>query len=360
MKFVGKKIEIDHTPLVVSGSLNVSGGSLVQFFDGTKYSPNREGVVSSPILLTHTISVRDPDSGEILNPSTNTTFYENDVTLSASSTGYELVNDNAVKVKKNIPANNQIVLKAVTEFLDSRSGQIYKREDFVTLRTILKAEAQYNLRLSPSNVVFFDGYRSPNVAAIITANLKHGNETITDFSDIEFRWLNTAGLDIVANELFATSISADGKELTIDKTYINKEVITCEVWKGGKLLDSSTVTYVRKFNSFEANIDLIGLPIQPGANTVTCTMQIQDTKGVVDVNAAFLLRWMVNEDGFHRQLGSGTPFEFTTSDVDMTANKVEIYPDLMRREAFAALTDAQGRLLTDENGKVLTAETFGD
>lgn len=359
MKFVGRKIETDHTPLVVSGALNVTGGSLVQFYDGTNYSPNREGVPSSPILLTHTISVRDPDSGQLLNPSTNTTFYENDVTLSASSSGYELVDGNGLKVSKNVAANNQIVVRAVTEFLDDRSELVYKREDFVTLRTILKAEAQYNLTLTPGNVVFFDAYRNPNTPATVTATLKHGNDVVADFSGIEFKWLNSAGVDIVANELFGTAVSPDGKELTVDKTYINKEVITCEVWTGSKLLDSAAVTYVRKFNSFEVNTDIIGLPIQPGANTVTCTMQIQDMKGVVDVNAAFLLRWMVNEDGFHRQLGTGTPFEFTTSDIDMTASKREVYPDLKRRMAFAALTDAQGRLLTAENGKVLTAETFG-
>lgn len=359
MKLVGRKIETEHTPLIVSGALNVAGGSLVQFFDGTNYSPNREGALSSPILLTHSISVADPDTGDLLNPATNTVFYLDDATVSSSTPGFELIGLDSLKVKKNFPANKQVVIKAVTEFVDSRNSRVYKREDIVTLRTMLKAEAQYNLTLSPHGAVYFDAYRNPNTNSTVHATLKQGNNAISDFTGIEFRWLNSAGLDIVANELYALSVSTDGKELTIDKTYINQEVITCEAWKSGKLLDSSTVTFVRKFNSFSPLVDIIGLPLQPGANTVTCTMQIQDTKGVVDVNAAFLLRWMVIEDNIERQLGTGTPFNFTKDDVNMGASKLQVYPDLKRREAYAALTDDQGRLLTDNAGNILTAETFG-
>lgn len=360
MKLIGSKIQTEHTPLRVGGSLNILGGSAVQFFDGTNYSPNREGTLSSPILLIHNLSIADPDSGEIITPATNTTFYENEVAISSSTSGYELIAGDSVKVVKNIPANTQVVVKAVTEFVDPRSGRVYSREDIITLRTILKAEAQYNLTLNPHGAVYFDAYRNPNTMTTITAKLTHGNDLVTNFTGIVFKWLNAQGLDIVENELYGVSLSADKKTLTIDKTYINKETITCEAWKDGKIVGTSTATFIRKFNSYRPDVNVVGLPLQPGVNNIKCLLTITDTIGTVDVNAAFLLRWMIREDGIERHLGTGTPFVFTRDDINMSASTIEVYPNLKRREAFAALTDESGAILTDDDGNVLTTETYGN
>ncbi len=359
MKLPGSKIQIEHTPLRVGGSLNVTGGSLVQFFDGTEFIPNRAGIPSSPILLRHHVNVVDPDSGESITPAMNTTFYENDVPISSSTEGYELVGIDSVKVVKNIPVNMQAVIKAVTEFIDPRNNRLYRREDGAMLRTILKAEAQYNLSLDPNGAVYFDAYRNPNTQTQATAKLTHGDVVVTDMTGITLKWLNKNGLDVVANELYGISVSGDRKTLTVDKTYINKETITCEAWKAGKMIATASVTYVRKFNSYRVEVDIIGIPLLPGVNNMICECTIMDTIGNVDVNAAFLLRWMVREDGIERQLGTGTPFEFTRSDLNMSASSIEVYADLKRREAYAALTDQNGNPLRDAQGNILTAEKYG-
>ncbi|MEL7600551.1 MAG: hypothetical protein AAGU18_10710 [Proteiniphilum sp.] len=359
MKIKGGKIPVEYTPLRVGGSLNIQGGSVVQFFDGNDFYPNREGTLSSPILLTHQLSIHDPDANQEITPAMNTTFYEDDVVISAATSGYELIGAHAVKVVKNITANTQVVIKALTEFVDPRNNRIYKREDFITLRTILKAEAQYTIELTPHGAVYFDAYRSPNTQAQIVAKLSHGDAEVTDLTGITLKWLNPDSLDIVENELYGVSYSADKRTLTIDKTYINKETITCEAWKDGKIISTATVTFVRKFNPYRLDVNIVGLPLLPGVNNIRCICTITDTIGPVDVNAAFLLRWMVREDGFERQLGTGTPFIFTRSDVNMNAATLEVYPDLKRREAYAALTDEFGTPLTDEYGNILTAETYG-
>ena len=98
----------------------------------------------------------------------------------------------------------------------------------------------------------------------------------------------------------------------------------------------------------------------PGINNIKCLLNIADSIGNVDVNAAFLLRWMIREDGIERHLGTGTPFVFTRDDINMSASTIEVYPNLKRREAFAALTDDDGAILTDESGNILTTETYGN
>lgn len=355
----GNKIQTEYTPLQVAGAINIQGGSVVQFFDGANYFPNRAGEPSSPILLTHQLSIHDPDTNQEITPAMNTTFYEDDIAISTTTSGYELVGAHAVKVVKNIPANSQVIIKAVTEFVDPRNDRLYKREDFITLRTLLKAEAQYTLDLNPHGAVYFDAYRNPNTQTQVVAKLSHGNTEVFDLTGITIKWLNPEGLDIVENELYGISYSADRRTLTIDKTYINKDTIICEAWKDSMIISTATVTFVRKFNAYRLEVNVTGIPLLPGVDNIRCICNITDTIGPVDVNAAFLLKWMVNEDGFHRQLGTGTPFVFTRDDVNMSAAILEVYPDLKRREAFAALTDEFGNPLTDEFGNILTAETYG-
>lgn len=359
MKLSGNKIQIEFTPLRVSGSLNVTGGSLVQFYDGLSYTPNREGVPSSPILLTHTVDAFNTDSNSQVDIAITTTFYENNVVISGSTAGYELLG-NSVKVMKNIPAGTSIVIKAVSKFIDTRNNKIYEREDIVTLRTIIKAEAQFQLNLSQSGVVYFDGYRNPNVTTTVTATLKKGKDIVPDLTGITLKWLNSAGLDAGDNELYVDSVSIDQKTLTVDKTYIDNELITCEAWKDGAIIATNNVTFIRKFNSFRTDIRIPELPLLPGVTSLNCSIAITDILGNIDVDAAFLVTWIVSEGGVDRAVATGASARIPINLFKMSAANLQIYPDLKRREAFAALTtEDPEELLTDDLDNVLTVETFG-
>jgi hypothetical protein len=359
MKLSGHKIQREFTPLRVSGSLNVTGGSVVQFYDGVSYTPNREGTPSSPILLTHSVRAYNIDSSAEVPITYATTFYENDVVITSGTAGYELLG-NSLKVKKNIPGATAVVIKAVSKFVDTRNNKIYEREDAVTLRTIIKAEAQYQLDLSEKGIVYFDGYRNPNSTTTVTATLKKGMDIVTDMTGITLKWLNSDGLDAVENELYADSVSADGKTLTIDKTYINHELIKCEAWKDGVMIATENVTFVRKFNSFRTDIRVPELPLLPGVNTLSCSIAIIDILGNIDVDAAFLVTWMVSENGVDRAVATGASVKIPVSSINMAAANLSIYPDIKRREAFAALTSEDpDELLTDDSDNVLTVETYG-
>lgn len=361
MKLSGNKIQVEFTPLRVSGSLSVAGGALVQFFDGTSYSPDREGIPSSPILLTHTVSAFDPDNNSEVNLEATTTFYENDVVISGSTEGYELMG-NELLVKKNVSPASSIVIRAVSEFIDTRNNKVYQREDSVTLRTLLKAEAQYNIELSLSGVVYFDGYRNPNTLQTIEATLKQGEDEVSDLTGIELRWLNKAGLDAEANELYVDSISPDGKTIVIDKTYIDNEHIVIEAWRDGAMIATNSVTFVRRFNSFRTEIKIPEIPIVQGTATLNLSIEITDILGNVDVDEAFLVNWIISENGVEREIATGASVKIPVASINLSASNLQTYPDVKRREAFAAITvDDAGEeaLLTDDEDNILTTETYG-
>lgn len=361
MKLNQTKITIleSEDALNVTSSLNVSGGGLVQFFDGVSYTPNRVGAVASPIILTHNLNAATI-GGSPLAISFTTLFYENDVLIDAANANYELIGSNGLKVKKNVPGGSSIVIKAISKFVDSVTGKLYERIDTVTLRTIIKADPQYQLNLSQRGVVYFDGYRNPNTTAQVTASLKKGITDVTDFTGITFKWLNAAGLDAVENELYADVYSNGNRTLTVDKTYIDNETIRCEAWKGTELIAFDTVTFVRKFNSYKADVRIPELPLQAGVTTLNCSVIITDMLGNIDVDAAFLVAWMVSEAGVVRQIATGASVQIPVSSINMKAANLMIYPDVKRREAFAALTTEDiDELITDDLDNVLVVETYG-
>ena len=363
MKLNQTKITIleSEDALNVTSSLNVSGGGLVQFFDGVSYTPNRVGSPSSPIMLTHNVNAVT-QSGNPLSVPVSTLFYENDVLIDAANSSYEL-SGNSLIVKKNVAPGTSIVIKAVSKFVEPASGKLYERQDVETLRTIIKAEAPYQMTLTSRGVVYFDAYRNPNQVVAVTATMKKGSQelsTTADFVGITFKWLNSAGLDVIENELYGDSITPNGRGLFVDRTYIDHELIRCEAWRGTELIAFDTVTFVRKFNSFRPEIRIPELPLQAGVSTLNCSLLMTDMIGNINVDAAFLVAWMVSENGVVRQVAEGASVQIPISSINLKAANLMIYPDVKRREAFAALTTEDiDELITDDADNVITVETYG-
>lgn len=363
MKLNQRKITIleSEDALNVTSSLNVTGGGLVQFFDGVNYTPNRVGTVASPIILTHNLNVATI-GGSPLEISFTTLFYENDVLIDATNASYELIGTNGLKVKKNVAGGTSIVIKAISKFVDPVTGKLHERIDTATLRTIIKAEPQYQLNLSQRGVVYFDAYRNPNTTTNVSLTLKKGETVIQNLvaNGYEVRWLNSAGLDIEANELYVDTIPAGREGITVDKTYIDHEQIRCEVWKDGVLLATDSVTFVRRFNPYRSDVRIPELPLQVGVTTLNCSVILTDMLGNIDVDAAFLVNWFVSEAGVERQVATGASVQIPVSSINLKAANLMIYPDVKRREAFAALTtDDIDELITDDLDNVLVVETYG-
>lgn len=358
MKLPGHKIDVQYTPLLVSGNIVVVGGPTVQFFDGVNYYPDRASNPGSPIIISHEVDVKDPD-GALTEFETATLYYENDNPITVSTPGYVLIED-TLKVEKNIPANSAVTIKAVTQFLDSRTGKYYSREDYTYLRTKLKTEAPYQLELSQRGRVFFDGYRNPNTTTSVDIVLRKGDDVVTDFTGLVIKWLNADGKDAVDYEAYAPQYRNDKKTIDIDKTYINNETIRCEIWDGEELIANDSVTFVRKFNSFQADVEIPQAQLKTWTQDVYCSVKLRDHLGPIDVDSAFLVTWMIQEGATERELGTGADISVPVSSINLKASPLKIYPDLKKRMAWAAIEDADGYILTDVDDKVLTIETYSN
>lgn len=361
MKLPGSGIQIEFNPLKVSGSILITGGSPVQFFDGNSYLPNREGTPSSPILIEHMVSIIDPDNtGATFSIATD--FYEDDTLITAETPGYTLI-DGKLRVEKNIPAGTSLTIKARSKFVDHRGtkSRVYERDDTTYLRTLLKSEAPYQLELSTRGAHFFDGHRNPNRKVDLTAILRQNGEELTNYTGITFKWLNSAGKDVEEYELYHDEYINSGRGMVVDLTYIDHEMIRCEAWMYGEMIGYDTVTYIRDFGTLRVNYFIPELPLVPGVETITCYLELFDELGDIDVDAHYLVTWMVVEGTTHRALATGAEAEIPVSAINLKAANLEIYPDVKRREAFAALTtDDPDELLTDDDDNVLVVETFGN
>ena len=90
-----------------------------------------------------------------------------------------------------------------------------------------------------------------------------------------------------------------------------------------------------------------------------CRITGQDVFGLFDVDEAYLIVWKVDENGVEKSLATGAVSQIPVSAIDMTSNPV-IFPDVRRREAYAAVTMDDGEtIIIDDNENVLVVETYG-
>ena len=206
----------------------------------------------------------------------------------------------------------------------------------------------------------FDAHRNPNTIQNITAVIKVDGENITDYTGITFKWLNSDGLDCVDNELYADAYSNGNRTLTIDKTYIDHELIKCEAWMDGKIIAFDTVTFKRIWHSLEPSVIIPQLPVSSLTTSLDCNLLIKDTVGPINVDAAYLVDWMLKEGAATaRKVASNAVTTVPVASINLKASPIELYPDIKRRLGWAALETSDGFILVDDNDNVLTTEDYG-
>lgn len=358
MKLTGSKIPVDFTPLMVSGNIVVEGGPTVQYFDGLTYVPNRSGVLASPLIVKHVLDIKDPD--EIAQAfAKSTKYYANEVAITSETAGFELLGDDSVKVTLNVPAGDTLVLKAVTTFLDPRTDASYSREDITYLRTILKVEEEHQLVLEPRGRLVLDAYRNPNKLLPVTLTLLKGSTFVTDFTGLTFKWLNSDKVDVLANELYAKELQDSNRKLIVDLSYIESEVIRCEVWEGLKLLASDEISIKRQYNSFMSDMIVPDIPVTSETRELNCYLYLVDRLGSIDVDAAFDTTWIVATGSTAKEVGKTSVTKFPITEVNLKGTTPEIYPNIKRREAFKGIMTVGNKYITDGSGKIISALKLG-
>ena len=398
-----KRIDFNYTPLkIMSGLYVATDVSARQTFiaaSGT-YSPDYaktvtddKGVVTyvSPLVVKLTARVFDRDgiiaNGPINSSLTNITFTMNDggtVTTLQTDADYEVITtgDNAgtIKIKKNLPVNKAIELRCTADYVDSRTGQVHKINEYTSLFCGVD-NANEHMYLDGGSSLYDPceytdkGLTQPKEVTI-TAYHKCGDiATTPDADKLRFVWhkqRDTGSFSPIGESVLDYDCKLSGvsnETITINRSLIGDKItLRCyavfspEGDVAGKLIAETTpmktLTISRKMPKYD--FDCSGVPsnIAPGTKYVYPTIVVTTPHGSIS-----------NEDDlFYFQWYAGTNTHSDVSPTTLVAsgktaaidtkyitndNGMLLGFDVVERGAAKAVVDSDGTILVDDDGAVM-------
>lgn len=213
------------------------------------YMPNR---ATTPLVLTPTISVYDPDTKTTYTPS----FYliewyvldgtESKITNTIDSTeaNYVILQNGSLRVKKNVPGGQAITIRCEADYIDPRDvSTTHHVTDIVTLATNRDATTVFdNVNILSEKNLSYDPINDSSSIFTLQAQIMRAGEDITrSASNLQFVW-EVKILDeiwtLTENELFYVS-GLNSDTLTIDALYMQSgmEIVL-------RIKDSTTNVYL--------------------------------------------------------------------------------------------------------------------
>lgn len=132
-----KRLDVNYTPLQISGSIEVVGSvpaRQVYSADTKEYTPD---YYLTPLVLFPRCNATDPDSylksGSVNASITNMKWYQivgtQRTLISSENIDYEITtegdNKGQIKVKRNPPAASSLAFEFYAEYVDTRTNQVY-------------------------------------------------------------------------------------------------------------------------------------------------------------------------------------------------------------------------------------------
>ena len=398
-----KRIDFNYTPLkIMSGLYVATDVSARQTFiaaTGT-YSPDYaktvtddKGVVTyvSPLVVKLTARVFDRDgiiaNGPINSSLTNITFTMNDggtVTTLQTNTDYEVITtgDNAgtIKIKKNLPVNKAIELRCTADYIDSRTGQVHKINEYTSLFCGVD-NANEHMYLDGGSSLYDPceytdkGLTQPREVTI-TAYHKCGDIATTPDTDrLKFVWhkqRDTGSFTEVGSSLLDYDCKVSGasnETITIDRSLMGDKItLRCYAVFSptGSVADKSigettpmqTFTIARRMPKYD--YDCSGLPseIPPGMKSVYPTIVVTTPQGSIgNEDELFHFLWYAGTNNH----GDATPTTLVasgkTAAIDtkyiVNDNGMLLGFDVVERGAVKAVVDSDGAILVDSDGAIM-------
>lgn len=383
-----KRLNVIYTPLNVSVSLLVKGGSLTQTHcaETDEFIPDR-GI--TPLVLSPEVVVQDPDGilpGGVASL-TGVCWYAlpediassvpggsyigaelSQYLISAATNGYSIEADGSLRVESNIRYPSRVVLVFTANIPDNRSGKLIKVQDSVLLSTTSIA-VPAALTLDKPACWRFNPLEDHGVRTIKAA-LKLGGVT-PDPGKVRtaFWWYRASGnSEVLINSddhLFYES-GQNSESLVIDPEYLDEERIICkaEYTMDGETLPASPsadcltaeTVIKRHYPAYDfENYIHGGVEVSPTASHVKneCIVTVGQ-KVLASPSRYFTVVWSIKDAVYGaewRVLGYGDSIMIPTSEIEQGA---DIGLELVEFEPLGALIDDDDDILTDDDGSILT------
>lgn len=383
-----KRLNVIYTPLNVSVSLLVKGGSLTQTHcaETDEFIPDR-GL--TPLVLSPEVVIQDPDG---ILPSgvaalTGVCWYAlpediaasipsgsyigaelSQYLISAATNGYSIEADGSLRVESNIRYPSRVVLVFTANIPDNRSGKLIKVQDSVLLSTTSIA-VPAALTLDKPAFWRFNPIEDHGIRTI-QATLKLGGVT-PDPAKVRtaFWWYLASGnAEVLINgddHLFYES-GQNSESLVIDPEYLDEARIICkaeyaldeEMLPASPSADCLTAETVvkRHYPAYDfENYIHGGVEVSPTASHVKneCVVTIGQ-KVLESPSRYFTVVWSIKDAVYGaewRILGYGDSIMIPTSEIEQGA---DIGLELVEFEPLGALVDDNDDVLTDDDGSILT------
>lgn len=231
-----------YQPLVLSLTMDMLGGSLNQRHDmlSDDFDPDR---TLTPLVLAPHLEVKDPDGilseGDHTSDLIDCRWYlasdDSDETkrITSAMSGFRLGLHGRLTVRRNVPEYDPLHLFFSGAYIDPRTQHVYRKQLQLTLTSSSSVDLNLSLELDVAAKMPISPFKHFAERAI-TATLRNG-EDIIPIDGVNFLsrweiWNREARIWQIAstNHIFVKAITRDS--ITIDRRYIDREVLKLTVW----------------------------------------------------------------------------------------------------------------------------------
>ena len=382
-------------PLSLHYGIETVSGNNVQTYnnESKEYEPDRALV---PLILMPYVEAIDPEKKQGGRQTLTAVEwydgvpakdYSNRIT---AGTDYEIGDGtvtgypkNALKIKKNVPADTPMQIFCIAKFTDVRTQQTVRVEMSAKVYTVVYESRNYKVTADCPPSWKIDPLKETSWLHTITAQLYSGSEPVGD-AHAAYWW------QVKENGGQWREITADDEEVWI--TCKKDGVFTKTLTFDARMVKAASFRVRAAYYDTER-------PVTPADDSIVCETlvnvempaslsaeQIQ-TKGarvasdfstkvgykvemfdnrntVSDVQAGelFQIRWKGKSSktgSSEKFIDSGKSVEFIPKDCGFDASAVvSVWAEISIYEKYAVLTDDDGKTVTDDDGKIIIVPTY--
>lgn len=231
-----------YQPLSLALTMDMLGGSLNQRRDALSgaFDPDRS---LTPLVLAPHLEVSDPDqiilvsdqSANLIDCRWYLAADDSDETtrITSATSGFTLGESGRLTVWRNVQDYDPLNLFFSCAFIDPRTQHIYRKQYQLTLTTSVSVDLNLSLELDVADKMPISPFKHLGQRTI-SATLRNGEEVIPiDGSTFQSRWYvwdkdARTWQFASTSHLFIDAVTDDS--ITIDRRYIDREVLMLEVW----------------------------------------------------------------------------------------------------------------------------------